>query len=206
MNKKIALIMVAAVAVILPAVAVADVLVMGQLTLESFHHHTAFEFQAGPNYAAANSTNSIGWIAQNDGTMGTLDLEGSFYVQTEMINVIDLNMTVSNAAAPHTFMGLYLNVSSSDFPSGTIMVISTSQISFTTLESTVVTSYTAGDAPIALNAASASSVLAIDLSQNPHVLITGFVPTQTLYISFLLGPGMYAGSSAMLTGQFVVLA
>ena len=206
MNKKIALIMVAAVAVILPAVAVADVLVTGQVVLESFHHHSAFKFQPGPNYYAANSTNSLGWIAANDGTMGTIDLEGSYYVQTEMINVLDLNLSASNAAAPATFMGLYLNVSSSDFPSGTIMAISTSQISFSTLESTAVTSYTTGDSPISFNAASASSVVAVDLSQNPHVLITGFVPTQTLYISFLLTPGLYAGSSAMLTGQFVALA
>ena len=206
MNKKIALIMIAAVAVLLPAVAVADVMVSGQIALESFQHHNAFRFQPGPNYQAANSTNSIGWIASTDGTMGTIDLEGSYYVQTEMINVIDLNFALSNPAAPATFMGLYLNISSSDFPSGTIMAISTSQISFNILESTAVTQYTAGNSPISVNAASPSTVVAVDLSQNPHLLITGFVPTQTLYISFVLPPGMYAGDSAMLTGQFVALA
>lgn len=206
MNKKIALIMIAAVAVLLPAVAVADVMVSGQIALESFHHHNAFRFQPGPNYQAANSTNSIGWISSTDGTMGTIDLEGSYYVQTEMINVIDLNFALSNPAAPATFMGLYLNISSSDFPSGTIMAISTSQISFNILESTAVTQYTAGNSPISVNAASPSTVVAVDLSQNPHLLITGFVPTQTLYISFVLPPGMYAGDSAMLTGQFVALA
>lgn len=206
MNKKIVLLMIAAVTAILPAVAVADVLVTGQLTLESFQHHTAFRFQAGPNYYAANSTNSLGWIAANDGTMGTIDLEGSYYVQTEMINVLDLNLSVSNAAAPATFMGLYLNVSSSGFPAGTVMVLSTSQISFSTLQSTAVTSYTAGDPSISVNAASLSTVVSVDLSQNPHLLITGFAPAQTIYISFLLSPGLYAGSSAMLTGQFVALA
>ncbi len=206
MNKKIALLMIAAVTAILPAVAVADVMVTGQLSLESYHHHTAFYFQPGPNYYAANSTNSLGWTPSNDATMGTVDLEGSYYVQTEMINVLDLNMSISNPAAPAAFSGLYLNVSSSDFPSGTIMVLSTSQITFSTLQSTSVTSYTSGDPSIAVNAASLSTVVAVDLSQNPHLLITGFAPAQTIYISFLLSPGLYAGSGAILTGQFVALS
>lgn len=206
MNRKLALLMIAAVTAILPAVAVADVMVTGQLTLESFHHHTAFTLQPGPNYPAANTTNSLGWIPSNDSTMGTIDLEGSLYVQTSMINVLDLNLSVSNVGAPATFMGLYLNVSSSTFPSGTVLVISTSQISFSTLSSTPVTSYTGGSPPIAVNAASLSTVVAVDLSQNPHLLLTGFSPAQTLYISFELGPGEYAGSSALITGQFVAIS
>lgn len=207
MNKKMTLLLIAAVTAILPAVAVADVLITGQVTLESFQHHTAFEFQPGPNYVAANSTNSIGWMAAQGATMGQIDLEGSYYVQTEMVNVLDLNFTVSNPAAPASFMGLYLNVSSSSFPVGTVMLISDYQVSFATLQSTPVTHYSAGDPSIAFNAAAPyTTALAVDLSENPHLLVTGFTPTQTLYISFLLPPGYYAGSSAILTGQFVALA
>ena len=207
MNRKMTLLLMAAVITILPAVAVADVMISGQLTLESFHHHTAFELQPGPNYAAANSTNSIGWIAATGNTMGQIDLEGSLHVQTEMVNVLDLNFTVSNPAAPATFMGLYLNVSSSSFIPGTIMVISDYQVSFSTIESTPVTAYSPGDPSIALSVGSPhTNIVAVDLSQNPHLLITSFSPAQTLYISFILPPGMYAGSSAILTGQFVALA
>lgn len=207
MNRKMTLLLLAAVTAILPAVAVADVMVTGTITLESYHHHTAFELQPGPNYGAANSTNSIGWIAGTGETMGTIDLQGSLYVQTEMINVLDLNFTVSNPAAPASFMGLYLNVSSSTFNSGTIMVISDYQVSFAGMEATPVTSYSAGDPSIGMSVASPhDSIVAVDLSQNPHLVITSFVPTQTLYISFILPPGYYAGSSAILTGQFVALA
>jgi hypothetical protein len=207
MNRKMTLLLLAAVTAILPAVAVADVLVTGTITLESYQHHTAFELQPGPNYGAANSTNSIGWIASTGNTMGTIDLQGSYYVQTEMVNVLDLNFTISNPAAPASFMGLYLNVSSSTFNSGTIMVISDYQLNFAALESTPVTSYSAGDPSIGLSVASPhTNAVAVDLSQNPHLLITSFVPAQTLYISFILPPGYYAGSSAMLTGQFVALA
>lgn len=204
MNRKLTLLMIAAVATILPAVAVADVMVTGQITLESFHQHTAFEFQPGPNYAAANATNSIGWITQTGSYMGMLDLEGSLNVQTEMVNVIDLNITVSNAAAPSSVSELFLNVSSSSFPAGTIMVISTSEIGFSTLVGTSVTTYTG--TPIPVNGGSLSTVVAVDLSQNPHLVINNFHTAQTFYLGFILPPGMYAGSSALLTGQFVKLA
>lgn len=207
MNKKLTLLLVAAVTAILPAVAVADVLVTGQLTLESYHHHTAFELQPGPNYGAANSTNSIGWMPLQGTTMGQLDLEGSYYVQTEMINVLDLNFTLSNPAAPASFMGLYLNVSSSTFSSGTVMVISDFAISFSVLESTPVTHYSAGDPSISLSVGSPhTNIVAVDLSENPHLLVTSFTPGQTLYVGFILPPGYYAGSSAILTGQFVAVS
>ncbi len=204
MNRKITLLLIAAVAAVLPAAAVADVMITGNISLESMLHHTAFEFEKGPNYGAANSTNSIGWMPLQGDLMGQIDLQGSNYVTTEMVNVIDLNVTVSNAAAPASFSGLYLNVSSSTFPAGTVMVISTSQISLSTLVSTPVTAYTG--TPISVNGASLSTVVAVDMSQNPHLLITGFHPTQTFYLSYLLPPGYYAGSSAILTGQFVKLA
>lgn len=206
MNRKFALLMIAAVTVILPAVAVADVMVTGQVSLESMTQHTAFRILTGPNYAAANSTNSIGWIPASNDLMGTIDLEGSYHVQTEMINVLELNIAQSNPSAPATTMGLYLNVSSSTLPAGTVMAISTSQISFNTLTTTPVTSYSAGDPAIVVNAGSLSTVVSVDLSQNPHLLISGFSPTQNLYLSFLLPPGMYAGSGALITGQFVAFA
>lgn len=204
MNRKLTLLLIAAVTTILPAVAVADVMITGQISLESMHHHTAFEFQPGPNYGAANHTNSIGWMSSDGNTMGMLDLQGSLYVSTEMVNVIDLNITVSNAAAPASFMGLYLNISSSTFPAGTIMVISTSMIGFATLTGTAVTHY--AGTPIPVDATSLSTVVAVDLSENPHMVITGFSPTQTFYLGFILPPGYYAGDGAMLTGQFVAFS
>lgn len=204
MNRKLTLLLIAAVATILPAVAVADVMVTGQATLESFHQHTAFEFERGSNYPAANATNSIGWMPLDGNWMGQIDLQGSDYVQTEMINVIDLNMTISNAAAPSSVTELFLNMSSSSFPAGTIMVIATSSLTFAILEGTAVSTYSG--TPIALNAASASAVVAVDLSQNPHIVINNPVPTQTFYIGFILPPGQYAGASAIMTGQFVKLA
>lgn len=84
------------------------------------------------------------------------------------------------------------------------MVISTSQINFATLEGTAVTTYSG--TPIPVNGASSSTVVAVDLSQNPHLVITNFHTTQTFYLGYILPPNYYAGSSAVLTGQFVKLA
>jgi hypothetical protein len=204
MNRKLTLLLIAAVTTILPAVAVADVMITGQISLESMHHHTAFEFQPGPNYPAANSTDSIGWMPTDGNTMGMLDLQGSLLVTTQMVNVIDLNITVSNAAAPASFMGLYLNVSSSTFPVGTVMVISTSMIGFSALTGTAVTHYVG--TPISVDASSLATVVAVDLSENPHMVLTGFSPTETFYFGFILPPGYYAGAGALLTGQFVAFS
>ena len=204
MNRKMTLLLIAAVATILPAVAVADVMITGEISLEGNHHHTAFEFQPGPNYYAANMSNSIGWMPAQGDTMGTLDLQGSIFVYTYMINVIDLNTTVSNPAAPAQSKVLYLNVSSSTLPAGTIMTISTSEITFAQLWGTPVTTYTG--TPIPVDTSSTSTVVAVDLSQNPPLAIPPIGPSDTFYLGFILPPGTYQGTGATLTGQFVALA
>ena len=207
MNRKITLLMVALVAAVIPAVAVADVMITGHISLESnLYHHPAFEFTAGPNYNAANASDSIGWTSQQGELMGLLDLQGNTCMTYISLNVLNLTFSMSNPSVPASFMGLYLNVSSSSFPAGTGMVISTYQINLTNLQALSLTHYSAGDAPISIDASSLTTAVAVDLSENPHMLITGFQPLQTLYISYVLPPNHYAGSTALMTGQFVAYA
>lgn len=203
MNRKMTLLLIAAVAALLPAVAVADVMITGEITLESFHQHTAFEFEKGSNYGVANATDSIGWTPLDGNYMGQIDLQGNQYTTTKMINVIDLNITVSNAAAPASFSGLYLNVSGSTLPVGTIMVIANASLTFAVLTGTPVTHYAAGDPAIVLPQ---NSAIAVDLSENPLILLSPLVKQQVFHIGFIIPPGTYAGHTATLTGQFVKLA
>ncbi len=200
--------MIAAIAAILPAVAIADVMISGAFTLQSGTNNVAWYIQHGPNYAQANDLGSISWVpSEGPSSMGQLDLQGMQYGDTWMINVLDLNFSLSPTAIPGTF-SMYINVSGSTFPAGTLMAISTQPITFSDLMGATVTSYSSGDAPIVVNAGSSTTLIVVDLSQNPHLVINNFPspfdPHTTWFtLSFFLPAGTYSEASATLTGQFV---
>ncbi len=201
MNRKLTILLIAAVATILPAVAVADVLVTGNLTIQSGTNTNLFYFQQGPNYLKAHAAGAITWIEPVSSTnQGTIDLEGIGNQSTYMVNVLDMNFSLSPTAIPPPFV-LYLNFSNSNFPAGTVMVVSTSQLTITQLQSTPVTQYSGTS--IVVNGGLSSTVVAVDLSQNPSLVVTNFGHSTTLYFGFELPPGLYTGASADLTGTFV---
>lgn len=207
MNRKLTILMITAIAAILPAVAVADVMISGSFTIESGTNNVAWYIQPGENFNKAYNLGAVNWIPSTGPTsMGELDLQGMQYENTLMINVLDLNLSLSPTSIPGTF-SLYLNVSDSSFPAGTIMAISTAPITFAQLTAASVTHYSGGS-PIVVNAGSSSTLILVDLSENPHLVINNFPspfnPATNYYIlSFELPAGIYGGSGATLTGQFV---
>lgn len=210
MNRKITVLMIAVIASILPAVAIADVMITGNFTIESGSNNVAWYIQPGPNYARAYDVGAISWTpSEGPSSMGQLDLQGMQYEDTWMINVLDLNFSLSPTAIPGTF-SLYLNFSDSTFPVGTIMAISTQPITFAQLMAASVTHYTAGDPSIVVNAGSLSTLVLVDLSENPHLVMNNFPspfdPAVHYYtLSFVLPANYYGAAGATLTGQFVTV-
>lgn len=179
MNKKMTMVLVAAVVTILPAIAVADVLITGSATLEGTSHGGIFELQAGENYLDAYNMGSIEWIGDAVGpSMGVLDLQGIINQTTKMINVLDLNIS---ASAPTTGT-LTITVSSSTLPEGAVMYVS--------------------DAAFTGYFTSTGTVQSIDLASGGSISFT-VGPLETLYFAFWLPAGEYAETSATLTGMYV---
>lgn len=185
-NRKVTLLLIAAVATILPAVAVADVMITGNVNIVGTQNAPVFVIQPGPNYPAANAAGAIIWnpqipvVEQAQVTpMATFDLEGIVNQTTALANVLDLNVTI-NAGVTGT---LYVNFTG-NFPSGAMVWISSSQMNVHDVYNMV-----AGGQP--LNSAS--------------FVFNGPFPggTTTYYISFLLPYGSYAGASGTITGTFI---
>lgn len=210
MNRKGTILMIAVIASVLPAVAIADVMITGNFTIQSGTNNVAWYIQHGPNYAKANEVGAIYWYpSDGPNSMGELDLQGMQYGDTWMINVLDLNLSLSPTAIPGTF-SLFVNVSDSTFPAGTIMAISTEPITFAQLMGASVTHYSAGDPSIVVNAGSSSTLILVDLSENPHLVINNFPSpfdpaTHYFSLSFILPANTYSESGATLTGQFVTV-
>lgn len=189
MNRRMTLLLVAAVTAILPAVAVADVMITGNVAIVGTQNTPIFYLQPGPNYPAANAVGSIYWnpiveatyTASQEGPlpMATFDLEGIANQTTALANVLDLNITI-NAGVTGT---LYLNFTG-NFPAAAMVWITSSQVTVNDVMSL------AGGQP--LN--SAAFVFNGPFSGG----------TTTYYISFYLPPSVnYASATGTITGTFI---
>ena len=67
MNRKIMILMVAVVATVLPAVAVADVMITGSVSVLGSNVQDSFYLSEGSNYAVANQTGVLGFIPGSSG-------------------------------------------------------------------------------------------------------------------------------------------
>jgi len=99
MNRKIMILMVAVVATVLPAVAVADVMITG--SVQGLGHSTtdAFIVEPGSNYVAANATAGFGWKAITTSPTEVLGQVTVGYMSNETIfewNVLEINFTGKN--------------------------------------------------------------------------------------------------------------
>lgn len=179
-NRKITLLLLATVATILPAVAVADVLITGNVSIVGTQNSPVFDFEPGPNYYAAHSAGSITWNPGVDqsSTMGSFDLEGIVNQTTAMANVLDLNITI--AAGVNGV--LYVNFTG-DFPAGALVWITPAPVTIAAVMSGV------GGQPVN----SAAFVYSGPFSGG----------TTTYYVSFYLPFGTYSGASGTITGTFI---
>lgn len=189
MNRRITLLLVAAVTTILPAVAVADVMITGNVSIVGTQNTPIFYLQPGPNYPSAHAIGAIDWSPVMEATynseqvgplpMATFDLEGIANQTTALANVLDLNITINQGVTGI----LYLNFTG-NFPAGALVWITSSQVTVNDVMSGV------GGQP--LN--SASFTFSGPFNGG----------TTTYYISFYLPPSAsYAGSTGTITGTFV---
>ena len=124
MNRKIMILMVAVVATVLPAVAVADVMITGSVSVLGSNVQDSFYLSEGSNYAAANATGVFGFTPAHSGvaSMGTINLEGMSNLRVSMINVLKFNYNVNATGAIH------ITENSSHFPKGSYMTFSPNQM------------------------------------------------------------------------------
>lgn len=188
MNRKATLLLIAVVAAVLPAIAVADVMITGQVSIVGTQNTPVFVIQPGPNYAKAHAAGAIDFIGevpqvgiesaiQQASSIGIIDLQGISNQTTYLINVIDLNITSGTGT-------LYLNLTDSTLPVGTMICIMDSMMTFSDLMTYGIE--IGSDQVVPLNLATLS-VTAGD----------------TFYIGFYMPPGMYDGTSATILGTFL---
>ncbi|MHB8561769.1 MAG: hypothetical protein ACYDAP_11535 [Thermoplasmataceae archaeon] len=181
MNRKIMILMVAVVATVLPAVAVADVMITGSVSVLGTNVQDSFYLTEGPNYAVANETGVLGFIPAQSGvaSMGTIDLEGMSNLSVSMINVLEFHYDLN---APGV---VYLNITSTDFPSTSYVAFNSSLMTTEFGPTPPSNSYplsTTGNYTINVNSAPSSGIY---------------------YIGFYLPAGTYGGLSLSLSMTYV---
>ena len=182
MNRKIMILMVAVVATVLPAVAVADVMITGSVSVHGSNVPNSFYLTTGPNYAVANQTGVFGFVQAPSGvaSMGTVDIEGMSNLSVSMINVLEFHYNVN---APGI---VYVNVTSTDFPSGSYVAYSSSQMT------SELTSSMPGNA------------YALSTTGNFMITITeSDLGSGHYYLGFYLPAGTYSGDSLSLNMTYV---
>ncbi|CAC11524.1 hypothetical protein [Thermoplasma acidophilum] len=186
------LVLVAVVATVLPAVAVADVMVVGYAGGNGHQIGPAFYIQPGSNYAAANETVGFGWHAKSvseSEIIGNMTLGVMTNETIYEINVLDINFTFSSPQSA-TF-NITVNVPSavpgattgdSAWPSGTYIYFSTTPFYF-------------ADGAISNSGTMKSVNLAT--SGTHTISFTDVTSSTTIYVAFAVGSGSIgSGSSA----------
>ena len=191
MNRKLTFLVVALIATIMPAVAIADVMITGDVNIHGTSNAPVFYLTKGSNFQAADG--SIAWNSySSQNYMGDLKFAEVSNQTTFIINVMEIHFT--STLPTGTF---YLNSSvSSPFVSGSTMYLSLSPMSFGDF------SYSGlpGAVPVITNPA----VTAFPLTGS-QTFSTPVDGTTIIYIGFFTPP--YDGASItgelLLTGTYV---
>lgn len=127
MNRKMSLLIVAVVAAILPAVAVADVLITGQVGITGTTNNSVFHFEIGPNFYQADDY--IQFTANPEGqTMAHMGFDMAYNQTVLAINVLEI--VFSAGASPGIFYLNLTGLSTATYPDGSYMYVSTSLMNF----------------------------------------------------------------------------
>ena len=175
MNKKIMWLMVGLVAAVLPAVAVADVMLTAYVNGNETLVGDAFYVEPGSNYANAHALTGINWktqVTSESEFLGNITLG---YMSNETItevNVLEVNFTGLSSSSYFNITVTIPNPSGgADFPTDSYIYISDTPQSITSLPTSVSLS------------TSGSTVM--------HFMVTD---TSTIYIGFTVGSGAGGGS------------
>ena len=189
MNRKIMILMVAVVATVLPAVAVADVMITGHVHGTQVGVPDAFTVQPGSNYGSANTMTGFTWTSvqtSESENLGSINVGVMSNETIYLINVLDINFTQSG----------YFNVTvyvptNSNAPFGTGSAIYFSNTPFTSPITT--SSFTATGSQVIksvlLDSATPTGGTTVSfehVTQNDHI-----------YIGFEVGAGSSDGSFSL---------
>ncbi len=191
MNRKMTFLVIALVSTILPAVAVADVMITGNVSIQGTANSNVFYLTPGPNFQTADG--SIAWNHYTSGQyMGDLKFAEVSNQTTFIINVMEI---VFN---PNTPAGMfYLNSTvSSAFTAGSVMYLSLAPMTFGDF------SYSGlpGASPSVLNPG--ITTFALDSAQSYSTPVDG---STVIYIGFFT-PGYGSApptGELFLTGTYV---
>lgn len=190
MNRKITLLLIAAVSTILPAVAVADVMITGNVGVNGTANANVFYLTPGSNFQAADGSVSINPYSSGS-TMAHVGFGMVSNQTTFIINVLEIQFkdTISSGM-------FYLNSSGvSYFPAGSVMYLSLSPMSFGDF------SYSGlpGATPTITNPA----ITAFDLS-GPSSYSTAVDGSSVIYIGFFTPAydGLSTTGEMTLTGTY----
>jgi hypothetical protein len=193
MNGRIKMLIVLAIALIIPSVAVADVMISGTVNVEGTQTSDIFIFTPGPNAPEAGGFVSIGSTASYP-YMADIDLENTNNMSVFTINVLQVNFKT----APGTFT---LSVSIDPaFPPGSVMYYSTTEMSLSDFSgknpSSIVSTAPSPLADSGINEFSLSSTTSLT-----GVPLTISSTSTHIYIGFYV-PGGTNGGELVLTGSF----
>jgi hypothetical protein len=174
MNKKIMWLMVGLVAAVLPAVAVADVMLTAYINGNEAPASDAFFVQQGSNYANANALTGFTWtphVTSESEILGNITLG---YMTNETIyevNVLDINFTGLAGSAVFNITVKIPNSVGMVFPTDSFMYITDTPQSVSILPSAISLSTT-----------------------GTHTLLFTVTSSSTIYLGFEVGSGAGGGS------------
>ena len=181
MNRKIMILMVAVVATVLPAVAVADVMISGSASLTSNQVADQFLVGPGPNYGPVQNMHLFNWTAipnSESEDVGTMTVNYTSNLTVNEVNVLQVSsFKIDQSSADNWFN---ITVGDMDLSSGAVFVmyVSTSPLVFNGFS----------------GQSSSSTATMIDhslvgLSSNSETFSFHDVTSSTtLYIGFVIGP------------------
>ena len=176
MNKKIMWLMVGLVAAVLPAVAVADVMLTAYINGNEAPASDAFFVQQGSNYANAHALTGFTWTSQVTSESEILGGITLGYMTNETIfevNVLDINFTGLMGSATFNITVTIPNSETGGavFPTDSFMYITDTPQSVSQLPSAISLSTT-----------------------GPHTLLFTVTSSSTIYLGFAVGSGAGGGS------------
>ncbi|MHB1709123.1 MAG: hypothetical protein ACYCT2_06595 [Thermoplasmataceae archaeon] len=186
MNKKLTLLLVAAVVTILPAVAVADVMVGGYVNGSGHPISDQFYVQQGSNYATANQTVGFGWTPHpvdeseilGDITIGYMTNETIW-----AINVLDINFTMGEGQSGYFNITVIVPSAlpgggSGEFPFGSEIWFSTAPFYFSS--------------PGVIDSVGTYHHASLSSAGQKTISFSDVTSTTTIYVAFVIGSGIAA--------------
>jgi hypothetical protein len=182
MSSKWFLLVVITVAVMIPAVAVADVMISGDISVQGKQAQDAFMITTGPNYKTANMSHLFGWVPETTSlqeSMGTAWIGTMSNETITEVNVLEINFT-SGVAKNSNFE---INVTNGHFANNTFMIVSSSPLSIVSggnVQSsgeTLIFSLYSGNTIVTGNGLGITSG-SFQVNSNSHLYIGFYIPPQ----------------------------